>query len=260
MYKLYLIPVMTSRFLIFTSVLAIVCFVSACGGGEADVSQTEYEATETPESTLNTLTDSEIADGWVSLFDGTNMDAWRGYKVETMPEGWVIENDAMVMNSPDHGGDLVTRDTYTNFELKLEWLVPQGGNSGIMFHVTEDHGAPWATGPEMQILDNEAFEGGSMGKNSSGSNYDVHAPMVDVSKPAGEWNSVHLIVNGPHVEHWMNGQKVVEYELWTDEWREVVNGSKWKDHPDYGMRESGHIAVQGDHSPVAFRNLKIKTL
>jgi 3-keto-disaccharide hydrolase len=249
---------MTSRSLI--TLFSLLLVLSACSGENTEATDNSIEMAPPEDAGPNMLTDAEKADGWVSLFDGQSMAAWRGYQAEEMPAGWTIEGDAVVMTEPGHGGDIVTREQYANFELKLEWRVPEGGNSGIMFHVTEDHGSPWATGPEMQILDNDAFEGGAVGKNSAGSNYDVHPPAVDASRPAGEWNSVHMIVNGPHVEHWMNGQKVVEYELWTDEWRDKVNGSKWIDHPDYGMRETGLIALQGDHTSVAFRNMKIKSL
>lgn len=209
---------------------------------------------------MNMLTENELADGWTLLFDGTNMNHWRGYQSEEVPEGWSVKSGIMTVTEPTHGGDIVTRDTYQNFELMLDWKVPEGGNSGIMFHVTEDYGSPWATGPEMQILDNDAFEGGASGKNSSGSNYDVHAPSADVSKPAGEWNSIHLIVHGADVEHWMNGEQIVAYQLWSDEWLELVKGSKWVNHKDYGMRKTGHIALQGDHTPVSFRNVKLKRL
>ncbi len=199
-------------------------------------------------------------EGWILLFDGSSFDHWRGYRAEEMPEGWLIQDGAMLISEPGHGGDLVTRDRFQNFEFELEWKVPDGGNSGIMFHVTEDYGSPWATGPEMQILDNDAFEGGALEKNSAGSNYDLHAPSVDTSKPAGEWNTIRLVVNGPSVEHWMNGTKIVQYELWSYEWRELVDGSKWVNHEDYGMRSEGHIALQGDHSPVAFRNIRLRRL
>ena len=248
---------MNLRVISAISIFTLLLWLPACSGEEHAEPDTMNT---TEEVELNTLSEVERADGWISLFDGQNLEAWRGWKADEMLAGWTIQEDAMVMTDPTQGGDLVTRDTYGSFEFKIDWRVPEGGNSGIMFHVTEDHGAPWATGPEVQILDNAAFEGGAMSKNSAGSNYDVHPPMVDASKPAGEWNSVHLIVDGPHVEHWLNGQKVVEYELWTDEWRELVNGSKWIDHPDYGMREVGHIALQGDHGPVAFRNMKVKSL
>ena len=112
----------------------------------------------------------------------------------------------------------------------------------------------------MQILDNDAFEGRATGKNSAGSNYDVHPPSSDATNAAGEWNSFHLIVDGPSVTHILNGVTVVEYELWNDAWKEAVAGSKWANYADYGMRGAGHIAMQGDHSAIAFRNLKLKAL
>jgi len=195
---------------------------------------------------------------WITLFDGTSLDAWRGYKQETMPTGWQIEDSAMVMREPGHGGDIVTRDEFDSFELELDWKVPEGGNSGIMFRVSEDHDYPWETGPEMQVLDNAIHPDGAHLKNTAGSNYDVDAPTEDVTRPSGEWNHVRLVADGPHVEHWLNGVKIVEYELWTDDWNERVAGSKWANHPDYGLNETGHIALQGDHTAVSYRNIRIR--
>jgi 3-keto-disaccharide hydrolase len=200
------------------------------------------------------------ADGWITLFDGSSMDAWRGYRQDALPEGWVIEDSAMVMTAPAPGGDIVTREEFDNFELELDYRVPEGGNSGIMFHVTEDHDNPWETGPEMQVLDNAEHPDGAHLKNTAGSNYDVHAPSEDVTNPSGEWNHVRLVVNGPHVEHWLNGVKIVEYDMWTDEWRELVADSKWASHPDYGMRKTGLIDLQGDHTSVSYRNVRIRRL
>jgi len=234
-------------------VIALVLFLSACQGPGHSRSEADSNA--------NTAATESGDEDWIRLFDGSNMDHWRGYRADEMPEGWSIEDGAMVITEPTHGGDLVTRDSsFQNFELKLEWKVPKEGNSGIMFHVTEDYGSPWETGPEMQICDSAFVKQCAPEELSAGSNYAVHAPSADMTKPAGEWNSIRLIVNGSHVEHWMNGSKVVEYELWTNEWRELVNGSKWVNHKDYGMRDRGHIALQGDHSPVAFRNISLRRL
>lgn len=227
-------------------------------------------AAETPEASTEPTTSStsgmkEIAassEEWTPLFDGTSMDAWRGYQQEAMPDGWMIDDEgALVAHAPGAGNDIVTRDQFESFELAFEWKVPEAGNSGVMFRVTEENDYPWMSGPEYQVLDDMYHSDGEPNKNSAGSNYDVHAPAVRANKPAGAWNESRLVVDGAHVEHWLNGQKVVEYELHSPAWEAARDASKWGEWKDtYGMAESGHIALQGDHTSVAYRNIRIRTL
>lgn len=233
------------------TLFALVFFVAACA-----------ESNESGHDMDNMTPGATDASEWTVLFDGTSMDAFRGYQQESMPAGWMISDDgAMVAHEPGGGNDLVTKDAFSSFELEFEWLVPEEGNSGIMFRVTEDNDYPWMSGPEYQVLDDMYHSEGEPNKNSAGSNYDVHVPMVRANKPAGEWNQARLVVDGNHVEHWLNGQKVVEYELHSDEWKAARDGSKWAQWADtYGMAESGHIAIQGDHTSVSYRNMRIRTL
>jgi hypothetical protein len=158
------------------------------------------------------------------------------------------------------GGDLITRQQYASFELALDWRVSPGGNSGVMFHVVEDLERTYHSGPEMQILDNGGHRDGRNPLTSSGSNYALHAPPRDVTRPVGEWNTARLVVNGNHVEHWLNGEKVVDYELGTPEWIEKVAASKFNEWPRYGKAGRGHIAIQDHDSAVAFRNVKIRVI
>ncbi|MCZ6705752.1 MAG: DUF1080 domain-containing protein [Bacteroidetes bacterium] len=202
----------------------------------------------------------ETSSEWQVLFDGSSMDKWRGYKQESMAPGWEIVDGAMTMTVASHEGDLVTKEQFSNFEFEFEWMVPEAGNSGVMFRVTEDHDAPYETGPEYQILDDAHHTDGLASKHSAGSNYDIHPPSARVVNAAGQWNTGRIVVDGALVEHWLNGEKVVEYELWTDQWRADVAASKWIDYPDYGLRESGHIALQGDHTSVSYRNMRIRIL
>jgi len=206
----------------------------------------------------NTLFDSERANGITLLFDGASTAGWRGYKQQECPAGWKVVDGALTRVS--EAGDIVTLDEYQDFVLDFEWCVAKGSNSGVMYHVTEDHEAPYETGPEFQILDNQGHKDGLDPRTSAGSDYAMYAPLADVTHPAGEWNSARIVVRGPHVEHWLNGQKVVEYELWSDDWKQRVAGCKWKDQPDYGMRKSGRIALQDHGDWVAFRSLKIQRL
>jgi hypothetical protein len=184
---------------------------------------------------------------------------WRGFKQDKLPEGWQM-SDKGVLTHTKGGGDVVTDNQYQDFILELDWKISKGGNSGIFFHVSEDHDHVWLGGPEMQVLDNEAHANGMTPETSAGSNYALHAPSKDVTKPIGEWNHVKLVVDGPHVEHWMNGTKLLEYELWSDDWNARVQASKFKDMPPYGLGKTGHIALQDHGDIVSFRNIKITTL
>ena len=198
---------------------------------------------------------------WVSLFDGKSFEGWRGYAREKMPSGWTIDDGAMCACEPGPGMDIVSNDTYTSFEFEVEWKVNKGSNSGIMWHVDEAAGAyPWMTGPEYQILDDDAFNDGALGVNSAASNYDVQAPTEDASTLAGDWQNARIVVDGNHVEHWLNGVKVLEYQKGSENWKRRVAGSKWANMSSYGSTTTGHIAFQGDHGVVWFRNLRIRRL
>lgn len=204
----------------------------------------------------NTLTAREKAAGWKLLFDGTSLDGWRNYKTKGAPEGWSAVDGTLARVGK--GGDIVTTEQYADFELSLEWKVAKGGNSGIFFHVADGGPEVWSTGPEVQVLDNAGHKDGQSAITSAGSNYALHAPVKDVTKPVGEWNTVRLIVRGPHVEQWLNGVKIVEYELWTPDWEKRVQASKFGKMPGYGRAKTGYIALQDHGDPVAFRNIKIR--
>lgn len=210
------------------------------------------------ENALNMLTDQEKATGWKLLFDGKSLAGWRGFKTETPPAGWKAIDGTLVRDAS--GGDLMTVDEFGDFELRLQWQISKNGNSGIMFHVTSEGGETYETGPEFQILDNAGHRDGQNPMTSAGSNYAMHPPVRDVTKPVGEWNDVRLIVKGPHVEHWMNGVKLLEYELWSPDWEARVQASKFKAMPGYGRAKRGHIVLQDHGNFVAYRNIKIKPL
>jgi hypothetical protein len=206
----------------------------------------------------NTLTAKEKADGWKLLFDGKTTDGWRGYKKDKMPDGWKVEDGALARAGG--GGDIVTVDQYDNFEFTLEWKISEGGNSGIMYHVTEEFGAPYETGPECQVLDNAKHGDGKNPLTSAGACYALYPPAKDVTKPVGEWNLVKIVCKGPHVEHWLNGVKLLEYENGSDEWIKKIEGSKFKAWPKFGKCPKGHIDLQDHGNLVWFRNIKIHPL
>jgi hypothetical protein len=242
-----------SRFLLLSVVAVAAVFLLP-----SSLRARQAAAAPPPERPHNTLTDEERAAGWQLLFDGQTTTGWRGFRRDDMPAGWQVANGKLKRVA--QGGDIITTEQYGSFELELEWRIETGGNSGIFFHVTEDADHVWQTGPEMQILDNAAHRDGLQPETSAGSNYALHAPTRDVTRPPGEWNRVRLVVHGNHVEHWLNGEKIVEYELGSDDWKARVEASKFRDMPGYGRARSGHIALQDHGDPVAFRNIRIRIL
>lgn len=206
----------------------------------------------------NTLTAAEKAAGWRLLFDGKTTDGWRGYRKKEMTGGWQVVDGALTRVAK--GGDIVTVDQFQDFELAFDWKVNPGGNSGVFFRASEETGSVWQNSAEYQILDNAGHKDGARAITSTGSNYAMHAPSKDVSKPAGEWNSSKIVVHGNHVEHWLNGEKIVEYEIGTEEWLALYNKSKFNKHPTYGREPRGHIAIQDHGDFVAYRNIKIRPL
>lgn len=207
---------------------------------------------------MNVLSPEEKAAGGKLLFDGKTLNGWRGLASSTPGTGWQAVDGALARVG--RGGDILTVEQFGDFELTLEWKIAEGGNSGIFFRVMLDKDEVWHTGPEMQVLDNGRHRDGKDSKTSAGSNYALHAPARDVTRPIGEWNAVRLVVKGPHVEHWMNGEKLLEYELWSPDWEARVNATKFKDLPAYGRAKTGHLALQDHGDPVWYRNIKIRPL
>jgi len=196
--------------------------------------------------------------GWRPLFDGQTTNGWREFRKPGIRDGWRVVDGALTRVA--EGGDIITTDQFTNFELALEWKVAPGGNSGIFYRVSEEGQSVWETGPEMQILDDERHADGKSRLTSAGSNYALYGAPAGLVKPAGEWNAARLLVNGNHVEQWLNGTKVVEFELGSADWEEKVRASKFAALPRYGRERSGHIALQDHGDWVAFREIRIRVL
>jgi hypothetical protein len=195
---------------------------------------------------------------WQTLFDGRNTDAWRGYRMDSVPTGWQVVSGELTRVG--EARDIITKDQYGDFELELEWKIAEGGNSGIMYHVTETGEATYETGPEMQVLDDQRHPDGKSRLTSAGAAYGMYPSPAGVVKPAGAWNKVRIVVRGPHVEHWLNGKKVVEYELWSADWNGRLAKSKFTRWPGYGLAKTGHIALQDHGDRVAYRNIRIRIL
>ena len=186
------------------------------------------------------------------------MKGWRGYKKETCPEGWQVVDGAITRVAG--AGDIITEDQFGQFEFRFQWRVDAGANSGVMYHVTEKHPNPWNTGPEYQILDNKKHADGRNPKTSAASLYGLIAPSQDATRPVGEWNDSVIRIRGNHVEHWLNGVKVLEYNKGGEEWDKMIATSKFKSMPDFGKPTKGHITLQDHGDRVAYRNLRIKEL
>jgi len=239
---------------------ALATWLVACAGSQQGSEQrvASGEAETQVRASVGTLTPEEQAAGWRSLFDGQTTTGWRGYRRADMPTGWQVVDGALTRVGG--GGDIVTTDQFANFELALEWKVAPGGNSGIFYRVTETGEQSYHSGPEMQVLDDARHQDGGSRLTAAGALYGIYPAPAGVVKPAGEWNAVRIIVNGSHVEHWLNGVKVVEYELGSPDWEKRVGDAKFKEWPAYGRARRGHIALQDHGDWVAYRNIKIKVL
>lgn len=184
--------------------------------------------------------------------------AWKGWRSDAVPAGW--QDVGGVITRVAEAGDIVTRDTFADFELRLEWNISPGGNSGIMYRVQDSLAATYMSGPEMQVLDDAVHPDGRSRLTSAGSLYGLVAAPAGVVRPAGQWNEVRIVVNGAHLEHWLNGTKVVEIELWSPEWNRLVAASKFAEWPAFGMARAGRIALQDHGDRVQYRHVRIKVL
>ncbi len=251
----------------FVYLLLIGFIVSACGSGQpkaTDESAAEEVAAD------NTLTKAETEAGWMLLFDGKEAGRWRGYNKDYFPTGWKIE-DGMIRCIGSgrgeagslEGGDIIYDEKFQNFELSLEWKISPGGNSGIFYLAQESPELTiWQTAPEMQVLDNTTHPDGRDGLHSAGALYDMIGVAQDKVKPVGEWNQVKILIFKGLVEHWLNGEKVVSYHLWTPEWYDMVANSKFpKYNPTWAeVAQEGYIGLQDHGDDVWYKNIKIRKL
>ncbi len=206
------------------------------------------------------LSSIEQAEGFKFLFDGSSLDAFRGYKRKDMPKGWVIADDIMAYVPGVEGGDIISKEQFGDFDLRLEWKISEGGNSGIMTHVLETKGATFETGIEMQVLDNDRHGDGKNPLTSAGSAYGLYPAAQKVCLQANEWNSARLVSKGNHVEHWLNGVKIVEYDKDSPDFKDRLSKSKFKDWTEFAKHSTGHIAFQDHGNVVAYRNIRIRKL
>jgi hypothetical protein len=213
---------------------------------------------------INTLTPAEKSAGWILLFNGTSFDGWHNFKQEGVKPGWQVKDGALVCADPHNAGDIVTTGKFKWFELQLDYNISEAGNSGIMFHVTDDGGAVWATGPEFQLEDNVK----AADPIRCGWLYALYQPPddpktgkpLDATKPVGEWNHVRLLISPEKCVHEINGVKYFEYVLGSDDFNARVAKSKFSKMPKFAKSDTGYISLQGDHGSVSFRNIKVRPI
>jgi len=265
----------TRNSILMSSLIMLILMVSCNSNKKKSVDTEDTEVKEMvseKEAPINTLTQVEIADGWLLLFDGKTSEGWRGYKKDYFPNGWKIVDGTLQCIGTGRGeagnkegGDIIYDKVFQNFNLSLEWKISEGGNSGIFYLGQEELDYIWKTAPEMQVLDNEKHPDAKLGKDGNrmaGSLYDLIPAKPQNAKPVGEWNKIEITVYKGTVVHKMNGVNVLEYHLWTPEWNELVANSKFPelnaDWSDVGSK--GYLGLQDHGDDVWYRNIKIKEL
>jgi hypothetical protein len=226
-------------------------------------------------STNSTTTDTTAATaamqpaatdtGWTNLFDGTTLNGWHTFGSASVSPKWSVDSGIIHFNPATKGddGDLVSNDSFANFDLKIDWKIAKGGNSGILFYVQDDKAKyedTYKTGPEMQVLDDERNEDNKIPSHHAGSLYDLIQATPGAVKPAEQWNSVEIVANNGKLDFYLNGVHVVNTTMWDDGWKKMVAGSKFKEWPAFGTFKTGHIALQDHGFNVWFKNIQVRKL
>lgn len=213
----------------------------------------------------NTLAAAERDAGFRLLFDGRSTAGWRTYNSDSVDPGWRAVDGTLRFHpapDPEYGHDLISVETFASFELRIDWMLWQGGNSGLFFHIREAPGRPpYESGPEFQLLDNDAHPDARNGpERLTGACYGLYAPRVHAARPVGEWNEAAITVDGDHVRHVLNGQLVADYTLGSPDWTDRVARSKFRDWPAFAAERVGHLMLQDHRDPVAFRNIRVRPI
>jgi hypothetical protein len=221
------------------------------------------------EENINTLTPSEMKEGWISLFDGKTTKGWHVFQNKSDGSAWKAENGTLTLDTLQKkdwqvvgGGDLLTDSSFENYDFVIDWKISQNGNSGLIFNIQDDpkYKYAWYTGPEMQVLDNAGHPDAKIIKHRAGDLYDLISSSKETVKPYGEWNHAEIKLNKGKLDLYLNGTNVVSTTMWDDNWNKLVAGSKFKSMPDFAKFTSGHIGLQDHGNKVWFRNIKIKKL
>ena len=252
--------------LCFPAVLLALLITMSC-----QKASTPQETTAETAPATNALSEEEKNAGWELLFDGTSLEGWKRYGNDTIGPLWTVQDGAIVCDgeglgegSGKHGGSLTTIRQFGNFELSVDWKISPGGNSGILYHVIEkpEYNHDYETGPEYQVMDDTGWKGDKLrDEQLAGSNYDMHAaPATKKLMPVGEWNTAKIIYNNGHVEHWLNGKKIVAFEENSADFEARYKKSKWVEYPGWNKSKTGAISLQDHGAPVYYRNIKIRAL
>ncbi len=257
-------PVYLLTITLFASIIVL-----SCNSPKKEATGDEASNAEPP-SAMNKLTSDEIAEGWQLLFDGETLSGWKRFNHDTIGPLWSVKDGAIMCDGSGLGegsgtnrGSLHTTKEFGNFDLVLDYKLSPGGNSGIIYHSIEDpkYQFDYETGPEYQLLDDSGWKDELKDAQKAGSAYDMFpAPASKKLNPAGEWNTARIVYRDGHVEHWLNGEKILEYEENSDDFKSRYKESKWKDYPDWNKSRTGIISLQDHGAPVYFRNIKIKEL
>ncbi|MGK7397465.1 MAG: 3-keto-disaccharide hydrolase [Candidatus Cyclobacteriaceae bacterium M3_2C_046] len=237
----------------------------ACNTNQQGAQDTENETVE-----VEMTQTAEPAGDWIVLFDGETLDGWKRYNADEIGPLWTVEDgtikcdgEGLGEGSGEYGGSLITERQFGDFVLELEWRISKGGNSGILYHVVEkpEYSHAYVTGPEYQVLDDPAWDDKIQGENKkAGASYDMYAPTNKSVNPALEWNSSKIVYNDGQVEHWLNGEKVLEFDENSQDFQEKYEQSKWTEFPDWNKYKEGAIGLQDHGAPVWFRNIRIREL
>ena len=232
---------MTSLRMVFHLLISVVLFI-ACAG--------DREAQDRDSSMAETLPNSK----WQSL---VSLEHWRGFRADSMPTGWTVEGGMLIKRGV--GSDIVSRNQYSDFEWELEWKLDSGGNAGLFYRATEEYDRIYWSAPEYALLDNARHPDGANPLTTAGAVHSLHAPPPGVAHEAGQWNTTRIVARGPHVEHWLNGQKVAEFEYGSADFLGRVAQSKFSDWPNFAKAQKGLLGIQGDHGGVlTIRNMRIR--
>jgi Domain of Unknown Function (DUF1080) len=252
---------MKTRILKNTGIFLLMIALGSCAGSTGKKTSTDESAK--PASAVALETPASVP---VPIFDGSGLNGWHGFNKTGEVKNWKIEDSALVClgaSKDASGGDLVSDKEYENFDLSWQWKVSKGANSGVIYHVIESpkYKTTYETGPEYQMIDDIGFPEKLEDWQKAGADYAMN-PANDRKKlmPVGEWNSSRIVFNKGHVEHWLNGEKIVTFQAWDDKWNKEKTEGKWKDYPDYGMAKKGHIALQDHGNKVYFKNIRITGL
>ena len=245
-------------------IIAAASIIASCN------SQTSNSSAVADTTATDSTNESSSADsGWTSLFDGTTLNGWHQFGGSSAGTAWHADSGTIHLHAAEAksnkkaGGDLVSNDSFQNFDLKLEWKISQAGNSGILIYVQDDKATykeTYHTGLEMQVLDDERHEDRKKPSHRAGSLYDMIQATPGAVKPAGEWNQVEIVSNNGKLDFYLNNVHVVSTTMWDDNWKKMVAGSKFKEWPEFGTFKTGHIALQDHGNDVWYRNIMVKKL